>query len=66
MLNPVQIDNILKLLRRGKWELQGEEILAFHQCFSYLVKLLDESKKPAIQTAVVEEPIKKSKKEKKI
>lgn len=44
-IDKVKIENILKLLRRGKYELGGEEVLAFHQCFEYLVRLLQEIKK---------------------
>lgn len=42
------IDNTLKLLRRGKYELSGEEAIVFHTCFQYLVGRLTELKKPDI------------------
>ena len=32
--------NVLKLLQKGKYELTGEEALAFRQSFEYLVNLL--------------------------
>lgn len=51
------IDATLKLLRRGKFELQGEEALVFYGCFEYLVKRMEDLKKPDIQVANVE-PIK--------
>ena len=35
-----QLDNILKLLKRGKWELEGEEILAFFYSYKWLVEKL--------------------------
>lgn len=58
------IDSTLKLLRRGKFELSGEEALVFHQCFSYLVKKLNEINKPdvTVSPAPITENIKTSKK----
>lgn len=55
-IDKIKIENTLKLLRRGKWELEGEEILAFHQIFAYLVGLLnqiskEEAEKRALATA---------------
>lgn len=52
----VRIENILALLRRGKYELTGEEILAFNQCFEYLLNKRSELKNPgpsAVATPVV-------------
>lgn len=64
MLEKTKIENILRLLRRGKWELEGEEVLAFYQCFDYLSRVLkemnmaEEQKKIATSAKVVESPIK--------
>ena len=66
-MDKVKIENILKLLKRGKWELGGEEILAFHQCFAYLVSILNEIKikeeqaKILSNATIVESPIKTDK-----
>ena len=50
------LDNTLKLLRKGKFELSGEEALVFHACFEYLVNRIKELKEvPAIKS----EPVKK-------
>ena len=53
----IATENILKLLRRGKWELEGDEILAFYRSFEFLVKKLNELKQPDIKVASVD-PIK--------
>lgn len=55
------IDNTLKLLQRGKYELTGEEALVYYTCFSYLVKKLNELKAPEIKISEPQ-PIKKGKK----
>lgn len=34
----------MKALKRGKFELEGEEILAFSQCFAWLGSLSDRMK----------------------
>lgn len=52
MNDKVIIENILKFMRRGKWELQGDEALAFSQCFEYLVKKLKESETKPIDPKV--------------
>lgn len=63
MLEKTKLENILRLLRRGKWELEGEEVLAFYQCFDYLTKVLkdmklaEEQQKIASSAKVVESPI---------
>ena len=33
-------ENLAKMLRRGKWELEGEEILAFAQTYNWLGTML--------------------------
>jgi hypothetical protein len=53
----VAIDNTLKLLRRGKWEMEGEEVLAFYRVFEYWAKRLAELKKPPVVAKPVESPI---------
>lgn len=64
MLEKTKIENILRLLRRGKWELEGEEVLAFYQCFDYLGRILkdmkeaEEQQKIVASAKVVESPIK--------
>ena len=60
------IDNTLKILRKGKYELSGDEAVVFYSCFQYLVQKLNDLKKPDIvqqteQPSLVVEP-KKSKK----
>lgn len=67
MNKTLMYENLLKLLRRGKWELDGDEILAFYQSFSFIIKELEESKKPKLASVPVvspiqEEPLKKGKK----
>lgn len=56
------LDATLKLLRRGKYELSGDEALVFHNCFQYLVKKLNDLNKPDMVTTPVEEPVKKASK----
>ena len=58
------IDQTLKLLRRGKFELTGEEAIVLNGCFSYLVKRLNDLKAPLVPKQV-EEPVKTEKKGKK-
>lgn len=35
-----RIDTLLKILRRGKWEFEGEEALAFYQVYDFFVREL--------------------------
>jgi hypothetical protein len=35
----IQAENLIKILRKGKWELEFEEILAFNQVFLWAVQL---------------------------
>lgn len=51
------IDSTLKLLRRGKFELSGDEALVFHGCFQYLVKKFNDLNKPEIVIVPTETPI---------
>lgn len=60
----IAIENTLKLLKRGKWEMQGDEILAFHQCFIYWLKRLEQLKKPEINIIPEEKPIQNNKRKK--
>lgn len=53
----IAIDNTLKLLRRGKWELEGEEVLAFYRLFEFWAKKLADLKKPPLVAEIVKEPI---------
>lgn len=59
-LNPeiVAIDNTLKLLRRGKWEMEGEEVLAFYRVFEFWAKKLHDLNKPPVSATIIESPIK--------
>lgn len=57
------VDATLKLLRRGKYELSGEEAIVFYNCFQYLVRKLNELNKPDL--VVSPDPIKEPKKSKK-
>lgn len=44
----ILLENTLKLLRKGKYELSGDEALVFYSSFEYLVKRINELKKPEI------------------
>ena len=37
MNEKMRLHNIMALLKRGKFELTGEEILVFNQCYEYLM-----------------------------
>lgn len=52
----VIIENTLKLLRKGKFELEGEEALAFYSLFGYWVKRLKELDAPLIPNPVIVQP----------
>lgn len=58
------IDQTLKLLRRGKFELSGEEALVLGGVFQYLVKRMNDLKNPVVPKEV-QEPVKSEKKGKK-
>ena len=66
-INPeiVAIENTLKLLRRGKFEMEGEEALAFFRLFEFWVKRLNELKAPPISVVAPVEAIKSEKPKKK-
>ena len=55
------IDSTLKLLRKGKFELTGEEAIIFNGCFQYLVRKLNELNKPDLEVVPVKEPIESKK-----
>lgn len=59
------IDQTLKLLRRGKFELTGEEAIVLGGVFQYLVKRMNELKAPPVLPKQVQEPVKTEKKGKK-
>ena len=66
-----RLEQLLKALRRGKYELEGEEVLAFAQCFAWASTLHEAIKdsltpKPPVVSAPppVEEPKLKTKKTK--
>jgi hypothetical protein len=51
-----RLEQLLKALRRGKYDLEGEEVLAFAQCFHWAGALFDAMKeslapKPPVVTA---------------
>lgn len=60
------LENTLKLLRKGKYELSGEEALVFYSSFDYLIKRIQELKKPIAPIApiapMIQEPVKAKKK----
>lgn len=56
----IRIKNLLSMLGRGKWELQGDEILAFAQAIEFVLDLEKEMKSPP-QPIEVKEPIKEQK-----
>lgn len=60
----IMLQNALKLLQKGKFELTGEEALAFRQVFEYLVNKLRACKMPQV-IEKPEEPIKQEIKSKK-
>ena len=60
----VMLQNALTLLQKGKYELTGEEALAFRQVFEYLLQKLRACQMP-ISVENVEEPIKEEIKSKK-
>jgi hypothetical protein len=61
------LENTLKLLRRGKYELTGEEAIVMYSSFDYLIRRINELKKPEIAPVaapaptIKEEPKKKKK-----
>ena len=57
----IRIKNLLSMLGRGKWELQGEEILAFAQSIEFVLDLEKDLKAPIVpQPIEVKEPIKEA------
>jgi hypothetical protein len=51
------LENTLKLLRRGKYELTGEEALVFYSSFDYIIRRINELKKPEITPVVASAPL---------
>ena len=58
------LENTLKLLRRGKFELTGEEAIVLYSSFDYLVKRINELKKPEVAPIATPAPIIKEKEKK--
>lgn len=62
----VLLENTLKLLRKGKYELSGDEALVFYSSFEYIIKKIQELKKPLVPVQVpapaIQEPVKAKKK----
>lgn len=62
----VILENTLKLLRKGKYELSGDEALVFYSSFDYIIKKIQDLKKPltpVVQpTPIISEPLKAKKK----
>jgi hypothetical protein len=60
------LENTLKLLRKGKYELSGEEALVFYSSFDYIIKKIQELKKPLapvnVPAPMLQEPVKAKKK----
>lgn len=61
----ILLENTLKLLRKGKFELTGDEALVFYSSFDYIVKKINELKKPDIVPVTAPAPIIKEPKKKK-
>lgn len=64
-----RLDTTMKALKRGKYELEGEEVLAFAQAFAYVSDLFDRIKAdienpvtPPIEMTYETKPEKKAKK----
>ena len=52
-----RLEQLLKVFRRGKYELEGEEVLAFAQCFHWAGALCETVKESLVPKPVVTEPI---------
>jgi hypothetical protein len=52
-----RMDTILKMVRRGKYELEGEEVLAFAQAYAWAMTTMDRMK----ASLEAPEPVVKSK-----
>jgi hypothetical protein len=59
-----QLEQLLSILKRGKWELTGEEIIAVSSSMAHIVSVLKSKKQQEMVPSVkrVEPPIKKIKK----
>lgn len=53
-----RLENVIKALKRGKYELEGDEILAFAQSFAWLSSLFDKMQADIAKPKVEPEPIK--------
>lgn len=56
-----KVINVMAALKRGKYEVDGEEVLAFAQSFAWLSQLADKIK-TQLETPIVATPEKKAKK----
>jgi hypothetical protein len=50
-LDAARLKTVLSALKRGKWELEGEEVLAFAQAFAWASDLSEAIKKALIEPA---------------
>jgi hypothetical protein len=55
-----RLETVMKALKRGKYELEGDEVLAFSQSFAWLSSLFDKIQadilKPKIEQDSIKEP----------
>lgn len=68
-LDLARLETVMKALKRGKYELEGDEVLAFAQAFAYLSSLYEKIKtdnentlRNHIATPIEVKPTKKAKK----
>ena len=65
------LENIIKILRKGKYELSGDEVIVFYQSFNYIIdkiRTIDLELKPlppVIIPEIKEEPVSNKKKKEK-
>jgi len=61
-----QLEQLLAVLKRGKWELSGEEIVSVNNCIAHVVSVLKFKKEQEIEKAILPKelgsPVKKAKK----
>lgn len=50
-----RLENVIKAVKRGKYELEGEEILAFAQSFAWLSALFDKIQSDISQPKIAHE-----------
>jgi hypothetical protein len=59
-----RLNVILTAMKKGKWELEGEEVLAFAQCFHWAAELQGKIKTALVPAPIVVEPEPTAKKKK--